>query len=244
MRKVCALIVLAALLAFSACTVNELSGKEKSISLRKDIDGREISIQVSKGESFTRPMSAGPVTFNILPQMVFWTEDEDGNFIETLYITGADYKKVRHGGKGNLGEDFYRQCFPYWSMKAEAKGEELPSDEQPYPDSITSATPDDSYSLDTKLIEKDRPFAVYAEINQSSDDNETYSKENNDWAGQPSLIYRAVLTNAKPGRAVLMEIIGHGGAIDDEAKLYSSLSGIDSALKQVESITVSLGPKE
>ncbi len=81
-----------------------------------------------------------------------------------------------------------------------------------------------------------RPAVAYLEIKKSSDTNPTLTEVDNDWAGQPSLVYGARLGNG-PTR---LELLGHGGRFREEPGIYSDLSGFDTALEQIAPIVVTL----
>ena len=222
----------------TGCVMNKLSNSANSIELNPSFNGRPVIIDIVKGLHWSQKMQAGPLIFNFLPQIVIWTEDEQGNLIETLYITGADSKGFRHAAKKKRGAEFYAECFPVWGNRMVNAGRRLPSEENPFPDSMTSATPSSSFSLQTKLPDSREPIILRAEINQSADVNSFYTEENNDWSGQPSLIYEIKIKQLKINGIYELELIGHGGLIKDEAAVYRDLSSFDTALEQVESIVL------
>lgn len=226
------------LIIMNACIVNKIDDKHRTISLKTNSNGRKITLELEKGPLYSEKMQAGPIIFNVLPQIALWTENQEGQLLETLYISGADYKKMRHGGKSSKGSLFYKQCLPYWSSKVEKSGGKLPSEENPYPDALTSVTPASSFSLKTRLKKDYLPFNIFLEINKSGDENKVYTKEKNDWVGQPSLIYQCNIDQIKKSESYNLKLIGHGGLIGQEAKIYPDLSNLDSALKQIQSIKI------
>lgn len=223
------------------CVMNRLSEKPQTITLRRKVQGTSIRLDVVPGEEWSRRMQAGPFIFNVLPQIVIWAENDQGRLIDTLYITGADGKGFRHAGKKQKGAAFYRECFPVWASRLESAGGVLPGKDNPYPDTITSATPSGRFTLLSRLPFPEQSFTLFLEINQSDDTNDTYTKQNNGWAGQPSLIYRVAIE--APGSAVkyTMKPIGHGGRLGDVPAVYADLSGFDTALRQVRETTISFG---
>jgi len=240
MKKIAIIpITLACLsLLLGGCVMNRLSEEKEVIDLTRGTPGEKaMEITVIPGDAWSVPLKAGPLTFNILPQMVFWLEDREGNLAQTLYITGADYEKMRHAGKSEKGEEFYRECFPLWAAKAEAAGLSLPSDKSPYPDTVTSATPSNSYILLTSAGYGETLF-LFMEINQSSDYNEYYTKDTSGWIGQPAVVYFCPCP--EPGQSLPMEAVGHSDSPDQRPGLYTDMSRLDSALKQTLSLTVSL----
>jgi hypothetical protein len=219
--------------------MNKMDHSSRTIQLGQSLQGLPISVAVTKGEHWSQRMKAGPLIFNILPQIVIWAEDNEGQLIKTLYITGAGGKGTRHAGKDKKGAAFYAECFPVWALRLKAAGRELPSKEKPYPDAVTSATPMSSFTVQTRLPDPGQPFALFAEVNKSADNNGTFTEENNDWAGQPSLIYKVMIPEIEKGHPYEMEVIGHGGRIKDKPAVYADLSGFDTALKQLHEIKIS-----
>ncbi|MEW6516258.1 MAG: hypothetical protein AB1439_05050 [candidate division FCPU426 bacterium] len=220
------------------CVMNKLNEAHETIQLKQIAEGLPISVDIAKGGHWSKRMQAGPVVFNVLPQIVIWAEDKEGRFLGTLYITGADYKTFRHGGKSEKGAAFWAECFPVWAARLKTVNGTLPSKENPYTDAVTSATPMSSFTLKTNLP-PDKPAFLYLEVNQSGDTNATYTDQNNDWAGQPSLIYRADISQMQPGSACKMSLAGHGGRIKDQPDIYPDVSSLDTALDQIQEITVS-----
>ena len=239
MKKLFYLSLIASSILFSGCVMNKLDTTHKIITL-KDSEAHSITVDVTAGEQWSSRMKAGPFIFNVLPQMVLWTEDADGKFIETLYITGADFKKMRHAAKNENEAVFFAECLPYWALKMSGGGGSLPSKKNPYPDTVTSATPMADFTLRTSARKGQAAFFVFAEINKSDDKNSSFTKDNNDWAGQPSLIYSAAISANDKGRAVRMKLLGHGGMLGDKPEIYKDLSGFDTALEQIRTIDVTV----
>lgn len=237
MMKIAIAAVLLCILG--SCLINDLDDSETVIQLKKEAAGTEIRISVEKGEEWAHIQGIGPFRVWVYPQMVLWAEDSDGNYIETLYISDADGKYNRHAGKQKMGAEFFRQCFPVWASAFTGSGGSLPSKEAPFPDSLTSATAQSSFRLDTRLESFDGPMRLYGEINKSGDNNGTYHEGNNDWAGQPSIIYSVEIPSAPAPGVFPMRPVGHGGLIADAPRIYGDLSGIDSALEIVAGIEVS-----
>ena len=225
-------------LIMTRCVMNKIDDSSSVVSLDPPFNGMAVKIDINKGSSWSQKMQAGPFIFNILPQIVIWAEDEQGKLFETLYITGADYNSFRHAGKNNKGVEFYVECFPVWAQRMASADRKLPSKENPFPDSVTSATPSSSFSLKTTLPELKEPVILRIEINQSDDTNTFYTKENNDWVGQPSLIYELKIQQFGKKDIYEFKLIGHGGFITDRASIYKDLTGFDTALEQIESIVL------
>jgi len=232
------IIILLSFIGISGCVINKIENDHLTISLKESVQGRPVHIEIRKGEYWSREMKVGPVIFNVLPQIAIWAETPGGEFLETIYVTGAQGKGVKHAGKREKGADFYSECFPLWASRILSADESLPSMKNPYPDTITSATPTSGFTLQTKLKRENTDLVIFLEINKSDDTNTVYTEEKNDWAGQPSLIYSVPVNGTASGRNYVMTLAGHGGLIKDEPDLYTDMSGFDTALRQVKSISV------
>jgi len=219
--------------------MNKLDQSHQTLVLDPSFSGIPVTIEILEGSRWTQPMQAGPFVFNILPQIVIWAEDVQGNLIETLYVTGADGKGFRHAGKKEKGSLFYRESFPLWAKRMEKEERQLPSNENPYPDSVTSATPESGFSIETLIPDPGEVIILRLEINQSDDRNSFYTKDNNSWVGQPALIYESVIDFSEIQGSYSMELIGHSGLISDNAAVYRELSQFDTALEQLTGISVS-----
>jgi hypothetical protein len=196
-----------------------------------------VTISIERGPHWTHVAPAGPVRFNVLPQIVLWVEGSDGTLVDTLYVTGALGGRMTHAGKKRKGTLFWQECCPAWSKRVLDAGRPLPSYEAPYPDSVTSATPHSSFVVRTKLPAGCESFTVYAEVNKSGDYNDVFTKERTDWIGQPSIVYSAAVASAKPGTACLLKPVGFGDASAVQ-QINSDLAGIDTALDIVREIKI------
>lgn len=148
-------------------------------------------LNIIKGPYFYQKSKIGLFSFTTTPQMVLWIESEDGNFKKTLYIT----KKF---GKQEWGNQFYDKnktfreyTFPFWCNRFK---NELPTKNKPLSDSITKATPKDSFKTEIYLPENKnkKRFIFFFEVNNSFDENEFYPLDNL-YNGQPSLVYSGIL---------------------------------------------------
>lgn len=232
------ILLLIAFLFLTSCAINRLSDEKTVILLEKVENGHSMMISVLKGSHWSHKITPGPFVIHIYPQIVFWIEDGEGKFIETLFITGANGKYSKHSTKRKMDDEFFKHCFPIWSGRVIKANKKLPTTKNPYPDAITRATPQSSFDLDIKMAELPDGFTVNAEINKSMDYNEFYTKEKSDWIGQPSLVYGVEIDKGVKGKEYLLKPIGHSdiGSLDD--KLHEDFEGVDTALELVHSIRV------
>ena len=229
------IVILTAAAILGGCVMNRVNPEPQTIVLREDTDST-LRVEIKPGAHWSSRMQAGPLIFNVLPQFAIWTEDDAGDLVETLYVTGADFAALRHAAKNEMQAEFFSQSLPVWSARIAAGGSSLPSKANPYPDTVTSATPTGPVTLVTALTGSVGATTIYLEINKSSDVNSTFTEAENDWAGQPSLVYAASLGTG----STRLELIGHGGRLRDEPAIYADLGGFDTALEQIASIVVTL----
>jgi hypothetical protein len=225
-------VVFALLCGPGACVMNRIDDAPTTVTLPSAAAGPRVSIKVLRGPHWTREMNAGPVTFNVLPQIVIWAQHPDGTFIDTLYVTGA-LGAFNHGGKGQ-GQQFWKECFPVWSRRALDAGKVLPDKGAPYADVVTSATPQSTFTVQIRLPAGIDAFDLVAEVNTSADYNAAFTEENTGWVGQPSAVYLAHVPAAGRG-AFVLSAVGQGEGVAT-GKINTDLSTLDTALKVVSEI--------
>ena len=144
---ICALVTAASL---GGCVMNQTDTEPQTIVLRDDA-GSPLRVEIDPGAQWSSRMQAGPFVFNVLPQFAVWTEDEAGDLVETLYVTGADFRGMRHAQKNEMQGEYFRKCLPVWAMRVTESGVSLPSKADPYSDAVTSATPAGQATLVTSI---------------------------------------------------------------------------------------------
>jgi hypothetical protein len=208
--------------------------------------GVELELDVRKGKAFGYPLFA------------LWTEDLDGRYLQTLYVSRAiGTSRFTYGRELDGGEwvpDVVRrpEALPYWGHKrgVEARdGFYLPDPDSPVPDAVSAATPTEGFRLRTRTDVPTPPFRLLLEVNQSYDWNDYFSKDRfpddpiysgSGQNGQPSVVYAATIDPALGARHYAMNPIGHGhpGGADGELRedlslLTTALAIIDGALVKV-----------
>jgi len=204
-----------------------------------------LTVQFDKGKSHNYPI------------MAFWLADENGKYLQTLYVAESIGKGVfkradRSTGKWMAGEIQRPAALPYWFHQRgilNEKGTLTPTPQKPVADAFTGATPTGSFVMhlitDQKLIGK---YKVYMEINQSWDWNEFW--HNNKYpddreyktSSQPALVYEAVIDSSNPANQVTFKAVGHSHYAGKDGSLTTDLSTITTALRIVGNCTVSLLP--
>jgi hypothetical protein len=209
-----------------------------------DQKGTALEISFTKGRAHNYPTFA------------FWIEDLEGNYLETLYVTG--YFGSGIFGHGSLGENKWDNkpgraerpsALPYWLHQRAGSGGKVivPSPEHPVPDAITSATPSGSFLLKTRALKQlPQRFRLVMEINQPWDWNEYWNNSrfpgefNYSVSCQPALIYAVTVDRSKVGTEFFLNPIGHSHYSGLDGELYTDLTTITTAKDIVQKVSVKL----
>jgi len=177
-------------------------------------------------------------------QMAIWLEDPSSGRTRTLFVTecagaGAWNGKVE-------SPDSLPRWYRVW--RAETGQDGYPRPEAPAPDGTTRPTPVAAEFLWTADLADDRRWVCWIEVNISGDFNEHFPQVDEstgyvdtDYAGQPSLLYRAEL-DGRSGSTVTPTLFGRTvpGTPGDTT---TDLSGITSALEILNAIEIRLVPR-
>lgn len=141
-------------------------------------------------------------------QMALWIEDDDGNYVETLYVTSS----VGREGLGNgymkiFGITFQESpgSLPVWAHRRNViYGDSYyPPKKKPLPDAMTGATIKasefmKSFTLSNDVVQMlgDQAWHCLLEINVSRD-------------GVPSMVYRATVDPEESGK-MSFQFVGYG----------------------------------
>jgi hypothetical protein len=181
------------------------------------------------------------------PQIAIWTEDLDGNFLSTIYISEKLAKQSWTAAGGNRRKESL-PCWSYAQGKQYADGLYLPTKNEPLPDAVTGATPKGSFTKNIPMSENRKQFVVKCEFNHSTDFNEYYPKDAKEGdtnysggkmgSGQPAIVYQAVVDLTNGQQEFKMELIGHSSPDGSDGKIYPDTSKLTTALDIVKKITV------
>lgn len=243
MMRAAVAVALAASLG-GGCVMNRVDPEPTTIALRDQDEGAALRLEVVPGPEWISRMQAGPFVFNVLPQFAVWTQDESGSLVETLYVTGADFGKMRHAKKQEMQSAFFAECLPVWAARVAAADGRLPAKDNPYPDAVTSATPAGRATLLTTLPtttgSRGAPLTLFLEIDKPGDANATYTEETSGWVGQPSLVYSVALAEPSEDGVHRLELVGRAGRDGTEARIDPELTGLDTALQLIDEVVASL----
>ena len=209
---------------------------------------KEISVKVTPGENWKEKRE---------PQVAVWLEDEEGNYIRTLYVTErASHKSWIFGPKEGRPESL-----PVWygaSKDGSASDKEAafpatasaPSGSKSSPanpsaplsrslDAVTGATPKSELNLTTQIEEDD--YIIKAEFNNSFDYNDFYTKKNSGVNGQPSVVYTAKIpADLAAGQEITLEFEGTGSLSGENGEINKRAENLTTAKKIVKAVTVQL----
>jgi hypothetical protein len=205
--------------------------------------GTSLTIQFEKGAEHNHPLFA------------IWLADENGKFIQTLYVSqtigkGVFYRASRKTGQWKAGEIQRPAALPFWAHQRDIKNEfgtYNPTPKQPEVDAYTGATPPNSFILHVKT---EKPlkgkYKVMLELNQSWDWNEFWTNDKfpNDkeykTSSQPAVVYSVDIDTNNQEINYEMKPIGHSHYSGGDGSLTTDLSTLTTALKIAKKITVRL----
>ncbi|NPV00419.1 MAG: hypothetical protein HPY53_03455 [Brevinematales bacterium] len=229
---------------FLMAAVSCSSDKVSLIETKSGAAGKKVVLSVEKGSEWNHMMMG---VISTTPQIAVWIEDLDGNMVETLYVT-AKY------GKGTwFGAATRVSSVPYWGFKMAgggAKAPYAPTKYTPMPDTVTSASPEGSFVLKSVATKPLESFAVLAEFNNSLDFNDTYKdglpKDSPYYSGaggdggQPSIVYKAIITPADGTNWATLVMAGHSSPSGADAGLYTNMEGLTTGVKMVKTVVFRL----
>lgn len=240
--KIVAIIIITVAIAAS-CKSTKLPVDEFPEQISSNITGTgpELQIEFIRGEAHNHPL------------MAIWVTDEEGNYIQTLFVAESIGKGIFQHGDATSGKwlpaDIRRPAaLPVWSHSrgiAEPDGLFIPTPENAIADAYTGATPQISFVLKTRL---DKPYSekfyIMFEINQTWDWNEYWT--NNKFPDdnvyktscQPSLIYKVLVDPNDGIKEQDLEVIGRGHHSGKDGTIYTDLETMTTALNITRKITV------
>lgn len=195
---------------------------------------KEISVKVTPGENWKEKRE---------PQVAVWLEDEDGNYIRTLYVTErASHKSWIFSPKEGRPESL-----PVWygaSKNGSTSDKEAASPATASApslsrslDAVTGATPKSELNLTAQIEEGD--YIIKAEFNNSFDYNDFYTKKNSGVNGQPSVVYSAKIpANLTTGQEISLDFAGTGSLTGEDSAISKNTQNLTTAKEIVKAVTV------
>lgn len=197
---------------------------------------KEISVKVTPGENWKEKRE---------PQVAVWLEDEERNYIRTLYVTErASHKSWIFSPKEGRPESL-----PVWygaSKDGSTSDKEAASPATASApslsrslDAVTGATPKSELSLTAQIEEGD--YIIKAEFNNSFDYNDFYTKKNSGVNGQPSVVYSSKIpADLAAGQEITLDFTGTGSLTGEDSAISKNTQNLTTAKKIVKAVTVKL----
>ncbi len=233
---------------------------DSTIITSVNIAGQEIEIKVTEGEEWDHKLRVIRwlpfIRVTNQPQMAFWIEDSDGEYLKTLYVTQAvakqDWRKAPSDPTPR--EEIRRpESLPHWAYQRGVQYEDglyKPTRDKPLADAITLPTPESSFNLFSEIEADLEEFIIKAEINHSTHFNDFYDKDlepdsehygGGRWgSGQPAIIYAKKINLTDDQQKYRLELIGHSSPGGQTGKVYTDMSKLTTAKEIVEEIVVQI----
>lgn len=237
-------ILLAAMILLSLNVSAKRTKKEVPVKIQYGIEntGTKLEISFEKGKSYNHPLFA------------IWLADENGKYIQTLYVSqtigkGVFLRGSRKTGQWMPGEIQRPAALPYWVHQRNIKNEKgglLPTPKNPVADAYTGATPKNAFVLEVKTEKKlQGKYKVMFEVNQSWDWNDYWfnAKYPDDkeykTSSQPALVYCAYVDSNNP-QLIKLKAVGHSHYSGKDGNLNKDLKTMTTALNIAKRITVKI----
>ena len=189
-------------------------------------------------------------------QIATWITDDQGTFIETVYVTRKTAKKGLGNKGGSLDDGSLEAKYSEQGSRLSTvhvwaysrgidygNGNFYPTGVQPLPDAISSATPkagEFKWNWNPINILKHGRYFYYVEVNKAFDQN-----EHNDYSwvrGQPSVVWQgSILVGDKIDNSEA-KIIGHGHAAGEDGQINPDITTLTTSLNLIDKVTVSFKP--
>jgi hypothetical protein len=208
-----------------------------------DRSGTTLTIQFEKGKEHNHPLFA------------IWLADENGKFIETLYVSQAIGKGVfprasRKTGAWMAGEIQRPAALPFWAHQRNIineLGTYNPTTKKPEVDGVTGATPQTSFIMKLKSSRiLEGKYTIMLELNQSWDWNEYWTNDKfpddkeYKTSSQPALVYSSIVDTRSGNKTFDLKPLGHSHYSGKDGSLNRDLKTMTTALRIAKNITVTI----
>ncbi len=195
-----------------------------------------MSVSVEPGEYWHSKMRVLFFTVKNPPQVAVWVETPEGEFIDTIMITGRTAKQEWRSAP----DEGRPESLPVWTHASAQHVGDL--------DAASSATPEeriDSGRCLSSLVHGAR-YWIRAEVNHSYDYNDYWEKKAEKGSdrysgvnGQPSVVYEGELVYTA-GEQVVLVPVGQGSVDGSNGTIAGTLDGLTTALSIVDAVRVSV----
>lgn len=217
-------------------------------TVRPEFGNGNIKVSIKQGNEWLHDFSIfWFIKRKNAPQIAIWTEDLEGNFLSTIYVS----KRLATQSWIAAGGNRRKEALPCWSYaqgKQYTDGLYLPTKSESLPDAVTGATPKGSFTANLQMNEDIKQFVVKCEFNHSTDFNAYYPKDAKEGdvnysggkvgSGQPAVVYQTVIDLDSGKNEFKGELIGHSSPDGSDGKIYPDTSRLTTALYIVKEITI------
>lgn len=215
-----------------------------------EYSNNDLKISIEKGEEWLHnfPVFLG-INKKNPPQIAIWTEDIEGNYLSTIYVTHKIATQSWQFSSGNRR----KEALPHWCHQRGIEYEDglyLPTKKSPLTDGITGATPQGSFHIRMAPTGTLKKFIVKVEVNHSTDFNEAYPKSakegdanysgGKEGSGQPAIVYAAEVDLTSDKKEFIAELIGHSSPDGSNGDIITDTSSLTTALHIIKSITINI----
>lgn len=215
-----------------------------------EYSSNDLKVSIEKGEEWLHdfPLFLG-INKKNPPQIAIWTEDTEGHYLSTVYVTHKIATQSWQASGGNRR----KEALPHWCHQRGIKYDDglyLPTKKSPVTDDITGATPKGSFNVKMVPTGKLKKFIVKIEINHSTDFNEAFPKSakegdanysgGKEGSGQPALVYVAEIDLSSGEKKFIAELIGHSSPDGSDGAITTDISSLTTALNIVKNITIDI----
>lgn len=208
----------------------------------------DIRILIEKGDAWLHdfPLFMG-IKIKNPPQIAIWTEDLQGNYLSTIYVTHKIATQSWQASGGNRR----KEALPHWCYSRGiqyADGLYLPTKKEPLTDGVTGATPQGSFDLKLTPAAGLKKFLVKIEINHSTDWNDAYPKSakegdanysgGKEGSGQPAVVYVAQVDLTQGQKEFEATLVGHSSPDGSNGEITQDTSALTTALEIVKKIVI------
>jgi hypothetical protein len=178
------------------------------------------------------------------PQFAIWLQEVPKGTIHTVWVTSKT-------GIGDWGKNVVRTVsLPLWVSRWNlvTKSRSYPTPENPVINSVTGATPKLDFTVET-IVPAKKLWNYFIEVNVSGDYNDAFpvtqkdGKRDRQGNGQPSIIYRGVITSSL-GIQSSPKLIGRTDQLQNVRYIINDLEGITTAKDLFSKIEVSCEPSK
>ena len=216
-----------------------------------NLEGGMAQVEIITGEEWLHdyPLLLGLKKKNA-PQIAVWLEDDQGQYLATLYVS----RKVATQGWLQAHGNRRPEALPCWCHARGIMypdGLYCPTQDQPVADALTGATPRTDFRVGYEEKAALSRYRVMVEVNHSTDFNSVYTASaaadspyysgGKEGSGQPALVYRADIDlSADTPRTYLADLIGHSSPDGSDGHIYPDLEGLTTALHIVKQIKITI----